>query len=239
MATTKLVRFALPLLAVVSIEAGAASISQTLQFSDVTVTDNLTSASSTSLGFTRFDPSLGTLNSVTWSFTGAASFGIRMRGGPLVLDPESGESVETNGSFWWLGSNVRLLDAVGAQVDSRDLAFASVFRSLAPNATTADYPGFEYPRSEGFSGTVTWPAAGNLAQFVGLSPGSLAVNASSSQLQISCGIYCPPELAGRSKLDFSSTLVFDYTPVVVPVPAAGWLFISALGAAGVLRRLRN
>ncbi|MDX2146026.1 MAG: hypothetical protein SFZ23_00765 [Planctomycetota bacterium] len=163
------------------------------------------------LPFSRFNAALGTLNSVSWSYSGNLQYLFRAVGGPRVFNGESGTFEDSFGEVQWFNRQVFLRDTTGAQIANpfvdNGLLQAAAF--LAPNATTPNYPGYELRRTDALAaGTFTWNTPGGLAPFVGAGAGNVSVYAQIAQATNDSQM----QIDGLSRINFTSTLTFNYTP---------------------------
>lgn len=215
----------------------AETTTQTFTFGTTLLGGNI--VLTTPIAFNRFNPALGTLTGVTWTVSGNINYLARGLGGPQVLDPESGEFVNTFGSVLWDTGRVRMQNT--AQVDVADLTISpelrSVFIELAPSQTTAGYPGFLQYHQTPFSQTVNF-ASGDFSQFVGTGSANLHLFSQIRGLEQSCfnflANYCLAEFSFNLQRPFTSTLTFTYTPAPAPTPEKVPLPIVALLGLGVV-----
>lgn len=216
----------------------AATTTQTFTFGNDLLGQNI--FLTTPIAFNKFNPALGTLTGVSWTVSGNINYLARGLGGPQVLDPESGELVDTFGSVLWDIGRVRMQNT--AQVDVATLTInpevRNVFILLSPNATTAGYPGFQQFYQTPFAQTVNF-APGDLNQFSGTGSGNLYLFSQIRGLEQSCfslsppANYCLAVFGFNAQRPFTSTLTFTYTPAPPPTPAKVPLPTAAILGLGL------
>src|SRR5262245_55235524 len=91
------------LAALVPVRVQADVIAQQLNAGPITVSNDSggTLQPVTNLPFNKFNPSLGTLTSVTWTLSDDQVYSYKAVGGPQYFDPESGEMLDSNGAISW------------------------------------------------------------------------------------------------------------------------------------------
>lgn len=217
--------------------ASAATITQTLSVPVTQLSSNAGgSARVFTLPFIRFDRQAGALTSVSWSWTGQIQYFFRGVGGAQVYDPESGLYVDTFGSFNWFNRQVYLRETAGNQIANPFLndGFLQASVVLAPNATTAGYPGYSLRQTDTITaGTYTWSTAADLAAFIGPGNSSLSVAAQVAQTGVSDNGLAVFD--GFSQFRFTSTLTFTYINPVVPEPST----LGLVGFVGVVLARRR
>jgi hypothetical protein len=163
------------------------------------------------LPFTKFNPALGTLNSVSWSYSGNLRYFFRAVGGPRVFNGESGTFEDSFGTVQWFNRQVYLRDTAAVEIANPffDNSLVQAASVLAPNVTTPNFPGYELRRTDSLTaGTIAWNTPAGLAQFIGSGGSSVSVYAQVAQATDNSQM----QIDGFSQINFTSTLVFDYTP---------------------------
>jgi hypothetical protein len=225
-------------------DAAAATISQPLNFAPKVIipqnTTSVTNPNLTAVAFNQFDASLGTLNGVTWTFTGTASYFVNAVGATYE-DPESGGFTSAFQADLYSDQSATVLDTAGNALvtfDDTILTFTQVPAALFAGESTNGFVLSGAPKQ--FSGSVSWPASGTLAQFIGTGSDELFVDFFSRIFPQSTP-FPMTSFSTKSELGFTSTLTFDYTPAAapVPVPAGLWLLASGLAAFHAASRRRT
>lgn len=188
-------------------------------------------------GLDQFDPSNGTLTGISFTL-GIASFDIDISLGGWE-DPGTGATfdyadlygqisldVAKPGGGGLLFSTTSFGDTIFDEFDS--VNSTGPFSPPATQDATARLIGDDL--FDGFIGTgevsnMSWGVfAFGHPELVALSDGSFA--------------YGDPQIDSFSAGPATITIDYTYTPAEVPLPAAAWLFISALGGLGVIKRRR-
>jgi len=181
------------------------------------------------LSFSKFDPSLGTLDSVDFSLTGNVS------------GSAGYESTDTSAAMVYLDLSA-LLTLI--RPDSSTVVTSLPVTTVSELASASDgNPDYDGPSGSTFGGlsanlteTASSSSAGDLALFTG--PGTINLGVFSMGKSSGSG---PGNLATlfTSNASADVTVTYNYT-TAVPVPAAVWLFGSGLlGLVGVARRKKS
>lgn len=172
------------------------------------------------LSLPQFDPSLGTLASIDWEFEGSIVGTIQLTNNNQT---SSLVSASTQSTFFFSGPG------------GQPLANFSVSGSTGPqNLAAGESSVFPVSGSDSLSGTL-----GPLAAFIGL--GTLDVTVSTlTGILISGGggNIASVQVTDATAL-FRLTYNYEEDVDVIPLPAAGWLLLTALGGLAVAGRRRK
>lgn len=191
------------------------------------------SGTSQTLLFNRFDPSAGTLNSITWMVSGnAAAFG------DALLTRIGGDSSPATGNFSAnffvdLGLQPNGMQSFGLDITRTGTCTADI------NAPAGRCDGLDVSETLSIVPTILSPA--DFSGFLGL--GQFGMNANSSTQFFVDSIAGPAVGTGFSSIEgqYTLKLTYDFTPgqPVIPEPSTVILLGTALLGLGVVRRRRK
>lgn len=190
--------------------------------------DSQPSAYDTPFSFQKFNPSLGTLNSVVLSLTS------NLTGGIQVYSLHSGNTAFTNAS-----SEVPV--TVSAQAPGGVNVWVSGPAKFAMASGTAAAGANQFKGTSATAVSTTVSVDSSLfAAYTGI--GTAEALFSVGNTSGSYGGTGVPGLffGGLAFADGLFSVKYDYSPVsAVPLPAAGWLLLSGLGSMALLNRRRR
>jgi len=234
--------------------AGAATLSTTGSFASLFnstdyydgsgVYSNLDVERSNVTGLQKFDPSLGTLTGVTLSTNFGVSVSAYVEAG-YSIDPLQSHSVEFYATDGFTTGASTVVSYRVTPLSTSSLAFANV--DIVPSCTgVEDIDGSPCNGSDAINyvfedlstivgNTMDKIGIANLVgigELTGLSVDILHADGGSIFTTLNVE---PEESFGSIETSIGAgtvTLTYEYNPMVVPLPASGWLLVSALTAVG-------
>lgn len=179
----------------------------------------------------QFDPTAGTLNSVTLSFGGVITTVLKMEN---KSSSASEMSVDFNGLLSMMAPDGSMLSAATGTLSHHFSAAAYDGISDYAGASGISYA----PEKFTVSQSAHYDQLAALAPFIGNGNLSAPMSSSASTVFSASG---DRRTSARTQADGWIKLTYDYTPTVTPVPEPGaWaLMIAGLGAFGLLRTRRG
>ncbi|EIE51286.1 hypothetical protein AL036_09125 [Salipiger aestuarii] len=201
----------------------------TLSYQD-TITDTGTPWLET-LKLGKFDSSLGALNSVTLSLSGISTGSVGIERNTRALDIDLTY-------VYNLGANIYASVAGVAELNVEILPVSNRFFVLGPYDGVRDYAGQSGTTYDGFYGTDADAATitSNFAPFLGTDTFDVAVLAiGTSSVEGATNYWA--EVSGTATA--TASVIYDYTPTAVPLPAGAPLLLLGVGGIAMLRRRKK
>ena len=204
---------------VLSIVMGSAALADSVSY--LTTTPILVEATdwTKSLSFPKFDPSLGTLTSVTLALSGGIETTIVVKN---TGQGDASGTAKTEVYFQVQDAGLQLHSPefkIGLPADGFD------FTPLPPNET----------KSSGLlaadkSTSDTYTTAGILAEFTGIShnPGVIGLNAATLTHVVLDYFGGNVDASQVTSAELTGSVTYDYRPASIPLPSAAWMGMAIL-----------